>query len=61
MVAKQAEQPEPEVMLQRRHFSADEYERMIEAGILRDDERLELLIRGDPRRPERLSRIAAVG
>jgi Uma2 family endonuclease len=42
VVAKRARKPEPEVALQRRRFSADEYERMIETGILRDDERLEL-------------------
>ncbi len=43
MVAKQARKPTTAVpQLERRRFTADEYERLIEAGILREDERLEL-------------------
>ena len=44
MVAKHARKPKPEApQLERRRFTADEYERMIEAGILNEDERVELL------------------
>lgn len=44
MVARQARKPRPEAPhLERRRFSADEYERMIEAGILGKEERLELV------------------
>src|SRR5262249_12248522 len=42
MVAKRARQPELEALPGRRRFSADEYERMVEVDILRDDKRLEL-------------------
>jgi Uma2 family endonuclease len=43
MVAKQARKPKPDALPQRRRFTADEYERMIEVGILRKEERVELL------------------
>lgn len=42
MVAKRARPPESAATVQRRRFSADEYERLVAAAILRDDERLEL-------------------
>jgi hypothetical protein len=42
MVTKRARKPEQDEMPRRRRISADEYQRMVEAGILRDDERLEL-------------------
>lgn len=47
MVAKRAEQrataAKPMATLERRRFSVDEYDRMIEAGILQEDEHVELL------------------
>src|SRR5579883_2365137 len=47
MVAKRAERraatAKPAATLERRRFSVDEYDRMIEAGILQEDEHVELL------------------
>ena len=43
MVAKPVGKPRSATLLQRRRFSADEYERMIETGILTEDERVELV------------------
>jgi Uma2 family endonuclease len=46
MVAKRAERrtaAKPAARLERRRFSVDEYDRLIEAGILQEDEHVELL------------------
>ncbi len=43
MVAKRKPEETPEWQPQRRLFTVDEYERMIEAGVLRDGERVELI------------------
>ena len=43
---------EVEVEVKRRRFTVDEYHRMIETGILREGERIELITRGGSVSPQ---------